>query len=1126
VTTTEYPWEIGIVFGTRAGSFAVAKNLPLTGQATGLKIGDFNADGKQDLIVSAYYPYQNLTPQTYFLEPWLGDGAGNFNAGTKVQFPFQNDGVAVGDFNGDGKQDLATKLSYSMIAVVKGNGNGTFQSPTHWTAPPSNQIISADVNNDDKDDLLTLRGAFPNSIISVLLGNNNGFTTSKATPYGTTEIEAADFNNDGYKDFISAYKTDSYTSEVVIALNDGSDGLLPDLNFETPRSLRTLKVGDFNGDGKQDALTGHSTNGNHLAVYLGNGTGAVDTPVFTTISGGVQTAIVADFNADGKDDIFVATAGNARVYSLLSNGNGTFAVAPNFPATLEGDILKLEKGDFNRDGKIDLIVSNGMQLKLWLGTGTGQFTRSESVIPDLNDVTVGDFNSDGNLDLAGFINGSVKGVLGNGSGGFGETFSSQIQGNGTPRSLVSADFNLDGSDDLAYAATLSETKNLVIIPSGGSAAAWQAPVFYSVGGLDGYTSSIIAADFNSDNKPDIGYNAGSSRGIINNLSGLTPCLSIGDVTINEGDGVDTTANFTISLSAASPQDVYVNYTLEEQTAFIGADVGSSAGRLKILAGQTSGSIAITVKGDLIDEFDENFIVRLASPSNAALQKSEAIGKIVDNDAQPTLTVTDVIVNEGNSFSSGLVFKVSLSAPSGKPISFRYSTADGSAIAGKDYFAVNNIWNIAPGVTSVDLGVSISSDNIYELNEEFFLNILEPMNVTVADSQGKGTITNDDAVPTVNILGGSIMETDSGIVSGQVSIQLSNPTYLPVTLNVLTSDGTAIGGKDYVATDNVVTIPAEQQQAVITNFQILGDTINEPIEVFYVNVYNVTNAAVSTTQSPFAIFDDENVSNDFDRDGKTDVVVFRPGNRTWYTLFSSNNSFTAVQYGLENDKPVTGDYNGDGRTDIAVWRSSTGIWYTPVPNRTQQFGLDGDIPVHGDYDNDGKIDVAVFRPNDKTWYIQSSLNNSTNIVQFGLEKDIPVAADYDGDGKTDIAVYRPETGVWYILRSSNGSITSLQFGESTDKPVPGDYDGDGKTDAAVFREGIWHVFRSSDSKTSIFQWGGAGDKPVPGNYDGDDKTDFAVYRNGTWWIWLSSTNNYTVKQFGLTDDIPIPFVSNN
>ncbi|HEY0657534.1 MAG TPA: VCBS repeat-containing protein, partial [Pyrinomonadaceae bacterium] len=102
VTTTEYPWEIGIVFGTRAGSFAVAKNLPLTGQATGLKIGDFNADGKQDLIVSAYYPYQNLTPQTYFLEPWLGDGAGNFNAGTKVQFPFQNDGVAVGDFNGDG----------------------------------------------------------------------------------------------------------------------------------------------------------------------------------------------------------------------------------------------------------------------------------------------------------------------------------------------------------------------------------------------------------------------------------------------------------------------------------------------------------------------------------------------------------------------------------------------------------------------------------------------------------------------------------------------------------------------------------------------------------------------------------------------------------------------------------------------------------------------------------------------------------------------------------------------------------------------------------------------------------------------------------------------------------------
>ena len=469
---------------------------------------------------------------------------------------------------------------------------------------------------------------------------------------------------------------------------------------------------------------------------------------------------------------------------------------------------------------------------------------------------------------------------------------------------------------------------------------------------------------------------------------------------------------------------------------------------------------MTVKGDLLDEFDETFIVHLSSPLNASLQKSDGLGTILDNDAEPTLTITDVTANEGFS-STGFTFNVTLSAPSGKPISFRYATADGTATAGRDYGNINTIWNIPAGTTSVNISVLVFGDNMYEPDEDFFLNISEPVNVSLADNQGRGTIINDDPIPTLNIFSGVVTEGDTGTRDVQVSLQLSNPTYLPVTLNVLTSDATAIAGRDYVASDTPLTIVAGQQ-TLNTTVQVIGDTINEPNETFFINLYNVSNAMVNNPQTQVTILDDEPVVNDFDRDGKTDIAVFRPSDRTWYILYSINNSFSALQYGLSNDILATGDYNGDSRTDITVWRPSTGIWYSTAPNQTQQWGVTGDIPVQGDYDNDGKTDVAVFRPSTRTWYIRYSSNGSSNIVQWGLENDTPVPADYDGDGKTDIAVYRSETGVWYILRSNDGGFTALQFGIGTDKAVPADYDGDGKADIAVFRSGVWYVHRSSDN----------------------------------------------------------------
>ncbi|HEX8196280.1 MAG TPA: FG-GAP-like repeat-containing protein, partial [Pyrinomonadaceae bacterium] len=1117
------PWEFGIILGNSSAAFTFNNRYTLPNQPSGIVAGEFNGDGLTDLVVASNYTPQNSTPQTFYLQLWTGNGAGAFTAGAKVNFPFLISRTTAGDFNGDGKSDLAVLAEAgSFIATVIGAGNGTFQNPVYWTPPPTSQIIAADVNQDNRHDLLTIRSGFPKSTVSVLLSvGNNEFSAPKVSLYSDYYLAAADLNNDGLLDLVSTDASDlGYNSEIAVALNDGNKGFLPDRRFGAPTGLKDLAVGDFNGDGKKDVITAHVNGGKPLTVYLGDGTGNVSNPVSTSLNAGFEKIIVGDFNSDGKDDVF-ATNSQGSSYSLLSSGNGAFTVAPNFPVTIEGGVSKLIKGDFNGDNKLDFAVTRGATTNLWLGSGTGQFTASSNSISNLGAEAAGDFNGDGKLDLAGFTADGLKGVLGDGQGGFGAGFTRTVPG--SVRNLISADFNSDGFDDLAYRIEQGNP-NLVIVPSGGQNGSWEAPILYSVGGIEGYYSNLLAADFNSDGKPDIGFSNGISRGVIYNTSGTKPCLSINDVTVTEGDSGTATAAFTVTLSAASPEIVRVNYALEGRGASIGTDLQNISGRLEIPAGQTSATVSVNVNNDVTDEFDEDFSVILSSPVNASLTKAAGLGNVIDNDPAPSLTITDVSQNEPDSFQS-FNFRVNLSAPSGKPISFLYATADGTAVSGKDYYTATNTVNIQPGTAFADIWVQVTTDSMHEPNETFFLNLSNPTNVTISDDQGKGTIVNNDPVPTLFFFIGGVAEGDTGLTARTINLQLTNPTYQLVTFSLATGDGTALKGKDYNSSDATFVILAEQMSTT-TSVQIIGDTINEPNETFNLNLYNVSNATVTNAQAQITIIDDESVANDFDRDGKTDIPVFRPSDRNWYVQFSSTGGFSAFQYGLSTDVPVSGDYNNDGRTDYAVWRASTGGWYTPVPNRSQVWGKEGDVPVPGDYDNDGRIDPAVFRPAAKTWYVQLSSNGSFKIVQFGLETDKPVAADYDGDGKTDIAVFRPATGYWYILRSSDEGITSLQFGIETDQLVPADYDGDGRADIAVFRDGNWYYNRSSNDAFTAFKWGIAGDKPVPGNYDGDDKTDFAVYRSGNWYIWLSSTNSMMTKQFGLPDDVPIPFVSNN
>lgn len=284
------------------------------------------------------------------------------------------------------------------------------------------------------------------------------------------------------------------------------------------------------------------------------------------------------------------------------------------------------------------------------------------------------------------------------------------------------------------------------------------------------------------------------------------------------------------------------------------------------------------------------------------------------------------------------------------------------------------------------------------------------------------------------------------------------------------------------------------------------------------------------------------SSDFDRDGKTDIGVFRPSNGAWYVQKSTNSFLLTNNWGTSGDIPVAGDFKAGGYVygngDYLLYRPSTGTFLldygsSPAPSTYFQWGQAGDVPVTGDFfrNNEGGYhsitDFGIFRPSNGEWYF-APMNFDGTItsyygVKFGQAGDIPVWGDYDFDAKTDYGVFRPSTGTWYINSSQNGLMVA-NWGKSGDIPMRGDFDGDGRNDFVVYRpsEGNWYVSRSSNNTWFVRKWGANGDVPLAGDYDGDGKFDLALFRpsNSTFYIASVALGTTTIVNWGTTGDIPL------
>ena len=340
-----------------------------------------------------------------------------------------------------------------------------------------------------------------------------------------------------------------------------------------------------------------------------------------------------------------------------------------------------------------------------------------------------------------------------------------------------------------------------------------------------------------------------------------PTLSIDDVTVSEGTGATATATFTVSLSAPSGEDITVDYFTEDGTATGGDDYTAiPAGApmtLTIPAGQRTGTIAITVLGDTLDEADETFFVKLTNAAGAFIGDDSGTGTITDTDPAPTLSINDVSFNEEDGTAT---FTVSLSTPSGQDVKVKYATANGTATAGSDYTAVAlTILTIPAGELSGTFDVAILEDARDEFDKTFLARLSSPTNATILDGSGTCTIEDNDGPPTVSINDIDELEGDSRTSNAVFTVTLSAPSAKTVTVPYTTAEAAegdkATAGKDYkIKTGTLSFAPGVTSRTV--SVAVIGDKIDEPNEVFLVKLSTPTNATFGDDTGVCTILDND------------------------------------------------------------------------------------------------------------------------------------------------------------------------------------------------------------------------------------------------------------------------------
>ena len=342
-----------------------------------------------------------------------------------------------------------------------------------------------------------------------------------------------------------------------------------------------------------------------------------------------------------------------------------------------------------------------------------------------------------------------------------------------------------------------------------------------------------------------------------------PSVSIGDASAAEGDTGTTTLTFPVTLSRPSAAPIDVDYATANGTATAGSDYVAETGTVTFAPQDTSEAITITVNGDLTVEQTEQFVVNLtlaAGEADAVLADNQGTGSIVNDDVtpnepnDPSVSVGDASVDEGDSGTRDATLTVALSGPADGAVSVDYATAAGTATAGSDYATTSGTVTFADGEQSKTITVAVSGDGVDEGNERFTVNLSNAAGASIADAQGVGTINDDDRA--VLTIGDVAADEGTGTPKTFIlTVTLSRPASRAITTRFATANGTAVAGQDFTTTAGTLTFDPGQTTKVI-GVPVTPDAVDEPNEAFTVSLADAT-APVSGATAGAIIADDDN-----------------------------------------------------------------------------------------------------------------------------------------------------------------------------------------------------------------------------------------------------------------------------